>query len=701
VNEDRKIFRRDFLKYSFNTSGSVVLSSIIPGFWKNEQLATDKNWKNVHPKIFITNRQIKGLNSVHRLKQNIQSGHCLLLWNSIFEEAKKDINANPLLPSSIFPGRDVSSAKHNNPDWTICNAAGQRILRSALVNLISNKEEYKHIVLEQMEALFDKMLWPEWIDQSHKRFGHPADLRTGMLSLDVALAFDWMFPNLTDSEKDFIIDGLDRQGIQPFLKAISQNPWWTKDLNNWLTVIVGGLGIAGMAIDGSHPDSTKLIEYSKPLMKKYMSIYGQDGEFNESVAYANATKYPVMYYLAHQYFSKGKENTLTKRPFPQTCFWMMYMTLPPGRVAAFGDSHVDAKPDIKYIAAVASATKNSFLQWFYLQQTPQKADPLQLLFYDPTIKAKNPDGKMPTGKVFYDHGACISSRTDWNPNSTPCVVYCKAGREENHEHNDIGQLCIDGYGERLIVDLGSPSGYPADFFDKNRWKYYNASITGHNILMIGGRELKVPSRDRGQKFDSNFVNIKGKIIDFNFEERIGGYWKMNLTNAYQNVRSVRRSVIHFFPGIVVVLDEAKLLQEEEISLRWHTINNKEPDKNGNFLEEGENSKLFGYVQNLNKENVTLKRREHSYQSPFDKNRLGDPLVQRRECFIEAKTNAKACKFLSLFSVESKGGKQSKWDKLSSNWQIETSEGLISVEVNSREFSVSNVKTNKKLSVGLT
>jgi|TARA_B110000495_G_C22811364_1_gene473670 hypothetical protein len=40
----------------------------------------------------------------------------------------------------------------------------------------------------------------------------------------------------------------------------------------------------------------------------------------------------------------------------------------------------------------------------------------------------------------------------------------------------------------MIIDPGSPSGYPADFFDENRWKYYNASIIGHNVPMFGGRE---------------------------------------------------------------------------------------------------------------------------------------------------------------------------------------------------------------------
>ncbi len=704
MNDKEQIKRREFLKIATVLGGSYFFQKANlkakEKSIENNSLKTN-NQSEIHPRIFITDNEAKGLRTVSQLMEDIKTGHSLLLWNNILEKANADIGADPLLPSSIFPGRDISSARHNNPDWTICNEAGQRVLRGALVFLITGNQDYKKIALDQMVVLFDKKYWPEWMDQSHKRFGLRADLRTGMLSLDLSLAFDWLYNFMSESEREFVVEGLDRQGIQPYLDSIAKNPWWTKDFNNWLTVIVGGLGISGMALGKNHPDSQKLIDYSFPLMQRYMSIYGPDGEFNESVAYANATKYPVMYYLAHQYFSKGKDNILAKRPFPQTCFWTMYMTLPPGRVAAFGDSHIDSKPEVKYIAAVASATKSPLLQWFYSQYAQQKADPLQLLFYDPTVKSKDPDGELPTGKVFYGHGSCISSRTGWNPKTTPSVVYCKAGREENHEHNDIGQLCIDGYGERLIVDLGSPSGYPADFFEANRWKYHNASIKGHNILMIGGRELKVPSRDRGQKFDSNYANIKGKIIDSYFEEKLGGCWRLDLTNAYQNVRSVRRSVIHFFPGIVAVLDEAELIQEEEISLRWHTINRCEPEKNGNFLVTGENSSVSGFVQKLNEKDTILKRNEHSYFSPFDKNRLGDLLEQRRESYIEAKTVAKECKFISLFSVEPKSSNQLKWKQFNSNCQIDTRDGLIMVEVTSKDFSISNIDNNQKIKIDLT
>lgn len=684
---------------------SAVLggTALIPGlplnFRKNIYAGLQQNvQRQTRPGIYITGEEIPGLSSVAHLKSKIKSGHAKDLWEQILIKAEAERQLAPLLPSSRFPGRNESAAKHNNPDWTVCNEAGGRMLRAALVHLVTGDESCKVTALQQMEALFDHKRWPKWMDQAHERFGHPADLRTGMLSLDVALAFDWLYTSLSESERAFIIEGIDRQGVQPFLKSIAQNPWWTRDLNNWLTVIVGGLGIAGMALGEEHPDSKKLIDISIPLMKKYMSIYGPEGEFNESVAYANATKLVVNYYLAGYYWSRGGDNMLAEPPLPQTCYWKMHLTLPPGRVAAFGDAHVDTFPEVKYVAAVASVVRDKILQWFYLQNAPHTADPLQLLWYDPTLESENPQGKLRLGKAYYAHGACISSRTDWNPKSTVCVVYGKAGREENHEHNDLGQVCIDGFGDRLIVDLGSPSGYPADFFEENRWKYYNASVLGHNVLLIGNREMKVPKRGRGEKFGEELLKIQGKIVQSFFDDELGSYWRLDLTQAYTGIKSVFRTVVHLFPGIVAVLDEAVLFREEEISLRWHTINKCEPDAFGNFFVEGESAKLVGRVANVDAQEMKIMRNEHQYKPPFHLNRLGEPLDQRCESYIEAKVVGNSCRLLSLFEVCQKTDAPGAWEEFPGGWRISGTNGEFEVRVSEFDLSVLNVTEQKELKI---
>ena len=219
------------------------------------------------------------------------------------------------------------------------------------------------------------------------------------------------------------------------LESLAQDPWWVHDLHNWMTTIVGGLAIAGMALGDAHPKSQYLIEYAWPLMEEFLKIYGPEGENNESVAYANATVRPVSFYSAQRYASGGGTQRMEEAPFPQTGRWLMYFTLPPGRVAAFGDARTDAKPWVKHLAAIAAASRDGILQSFYLNHATPDADPVELLWYDASLEPVDPQDNIPLGRAYHGHGGCVSSRTSWDAESTACVIYGKASREENHEHN--------------------------------------------------------------------------------------------------------------------------------------------------------------------------------------------------------------------------------------------------------------------------
>lgn len=130
------------------------------------------------------------------------------------------------------------------------------------------------------------------------------------------------------------------------------------------------------------------------------------------------------------------------------------------------------------------------LQWYYLAYFKEMKSPMELLWFDPELKPESPAGKLPTGIAYREHGADLISRTDWKPLSTHCIVYGKAGRETNHDDNDVGQLLIDGLGERLIIDPGKPDPiYPKDYFGEAQYNYYTRSSTGHNVLVIGHEEM--------------------------------------------------------------------------------------------------------------------------------------------------------------------------------------------------------------------
>ncbi|HCC99314.1 MAG TPA: hypothetical protein DER64_02210, partial [Planctomycetaceae bacterium] len=280
----------------------------------------------MRPHLYVTARKVPGLLSVAELRQAIKSGHRKLLWDKVRKRADADLEAEP-----IVAGTDAN--------WIVCNDASQRILRASLAFLVTADDRYKESALQQIAVTFDTDKWPEhWRDDPGQPRNLPAGLRVGQLCAGIGLAYDWLHAGLTVKERKRIVAGLDRQGIQPYLKTVRQGNWQVAVLDNFMPNIVGGVGLAGMGLAEDHPDSDFLVRTARQRMKIYLSVFGPEGEWNESVDYSNSVRDTVEFYSGLRYWTTvrpdvSNDTTLAEHPFPQFCRWKMYMTLPPGRAA--------------------------------------------------------------------------------------------------------------------------------------------------------------------------------------------------------------------------------------------------------------------------------------------------------------------------------------------------------------------------------
>lgn len=617
------------------------------------------------PHLLLTAREKPGLRSVESLKKAVRDDFFRPYWESLQALALRDAALPPLLPGSVFPGRSAVQAQHANCDWGIVNAVCRRVQYAALAHLVTGEPGFRDSALRQMEALFDPAQWPIWRDKAHAHLA--ADLRTGTLSAALGLAYDWLAPSLNGEQRRWIVAGIDRCGIQPYWKAVREKAGFVTAMSNWTTCVVGGLGIAGMALGGDHPQSRELVDFAVPIMDSYLKQFGPDGEFNESVGYSNATILAVEFYLAHRYWTGGGANRLALAPFPPFGRWLMAMTLPPGRLAALGDSQIQAPPQTVQCAAIAAAARDPVLQGFwkdYPEPPGERCDLVKtLLWPDPSVEAQSPAGHLPKGRVFAAHGMVFSSRSDWNPRNAACVVYGKGGcGKEIHGHHDAGQVCIDGHGERLITDSANPSNYPADYFGPNRWRYHNAPAWGHNVLTFDGED------------QSESATARARWVSSAFDDERGGAWLLDLTDNYPGSTRVRRSLVHLLPGLVAVLDDAVLPVEKSIALRWHTADACEPASDGAFFIRRGAVRLAGRVINLEDGPLTLRRGEHAYEPPFDKGRLGEPLEQRHERYVEALLKGDRCRLLTLFAVIGPDEPDAAWSGGGGGWSIQTARG---------------------------
>ena len=631
-----------------------------------------------HPHLFVTAEKTADLRSLADVRRDILTGWPAELWKRLVDKVEEESRQEPWTPSMDLPFRPEGDVKHANREYQLVSFSANRVRDAALVALITGERSYVEAALGQIDALFDAERWPDWRDLAHARMGLTVDLRHGQLARSLGIAYDWLHGLLTDAERGRLLDGLDRRAIQPYKTAVEAGEWWANGQTNWMTCIVGGFGILGMGLGSDHPDANWLVEIARPRMEGYMGIFGPEDEFNESVQYASATMYVVDYFLAELYASAGERNPLAGYGLSDFCRWYLHCTVPPGRVLGFGDPAADMPPVVTHFSAVAAALRDPLIQWFYLQyadlmEPTHRQGALELLYYDPTLEASPPDADLPLGRAYRGEAQIITSRSSWDPTWTPSVVYSKAAQEHNHGHADWGQVCIDGYGERLIVDLGAPPRYPRD----QKERYYNYQQSGHNVLVFGSNETGgVSVNERRQ----------GTIVRAELDDARGGAWTMDLSAVYGEGCRVLRHVVHLLPRVAVVLDEAEPESPQPVSLRWHTIVPAELDQDGRFTVRGESAVLTGQVLRLDGEaEVDLGR--HEYHPPYDTDRLGEPYPKVREPFVEIKTTDRQCRILSLFCVFGPDERVAPWERSAEGWVIETAEGTVQVAMDGTDLVV--------------
>ncbi|MDP6779950.1 MAG: hypothetical protein QGI83_24555, partial [Candidatus Latescibacteria bacterium] len=182
------------------------------------------------------------------------------------------------------------------------------------------------------------------------------------------------------------------------------------------------------------------------------------------------------------------------------------------------------------------------------------------------------------------------------------------------------------------------------------------------------------------------------MVASDFDDEKGGWWKADLTGTYEGAKGIRRTVVHLNPGIVAVLDEAELEQAEEISLRWHTVDRCEPDAHGSFTIEAGEVRCAGQVARLDGELLSVERKEHAFEPPYDVDYYGIKRPQLYESYVEIIADDDRATFLALFCTYGPGETAGRWSEESGVWSIGMADGQARVAVTEDSIEVKNTGT---------
>ena len=327
------------------------------------------------------------------------------------------------------------------------------------------------------------------------------------IAVAVSLAYDWLYHEISDQERESFEDSLFRHVLAPALAAYDDHfAVWPRRRDNCTLVSNSAILVSALAVLDRYSEvSEQLIRKSLASSWNVFDGLAPDGAWPEGPSYWSlAMRYAGLMVAALEstlHYSFG----LADRPgFAQTGDFALHAVGPFGAAFNFGDSEpcLDVAPLAwfahRFRRPIDARLADQYDGW-YLPFTAIWAD---------RPKAKPPKIKVPTGKVFHSNNlACFRNTWSSDPAAHPVYLAIKGGNvcgagarspplpEDVFLHNqaDAGSFILDGARQRWIIDLGADDYDLPGYFDHGadnrsgpRWRYYRTHTAGHNTLVIDG-----------------------------------------------------------------------------------------------------------------------------------------------------------------------------------------------------------------------
>ncbi|MCD6509772.1 MAG: heparinase II/III family protein [Thermoprotei archaeon] len=425
-------------------------------------------------------------------------------------------------------------------------------LRSAFAYALTGDEEFAAFTMDLVKAI---MKAESWVMPPHRPL--KVDLGVAGVAGVLGLIYDWLWDYMDDNTKEEVRETLIKRALEPF-RNISSNKleWWSIATHNWRSVICGNMGLAALSICDGYD---KFKECIKEAIEGVIAVFdriGTDGGYDEGVGYwSYGIGEGVKFVEALKRVSQGEANLYDHPKLKITGHFALYLYTPDGKCFNFSDCGY-RPPSGWLIAKLASEYRDPYLQW--LAWKLRSEDPYYLIFYDESLKYKEPD--LPPHKLFKDIGVVVS-RSDWGNEAS--FLGFKAGTTfAPHSHLDINSFVFYAYGKRLIKDLGSWPYTPdkgLGFFDvrERRWCYEANSTLGHNTLLVDGMGQTYGPKSYGSIIKAEFTDV----IDVLISDGRRAYADM--------LKKFNRWLIFIKPRTLILVDEVESDRPRKFELLFH------------------------------------------------------------------------------------------------------------------------------------
>ncbi len=482
---------------------------------------------DVHPRLYVTADQWPVWRE--RIKTTHQA-----LWKPVAERLDKYKASPP-------PGRR----------WG--RGDGDHLAHLAFAWAMTEDPELLATAKKHLLALVAKDVWDPSTDLLH---GH---LLTG-----AAVAYDWLYPELTEQERSLVRTQLGKQAELQFRASTSGRGYWRNQfLQNHGHVNLAGLASAAAVLYGDDDRAEKWLALSDWFFRNVFAVSNPDGTSIEGLSYgAYALEYCLRYAeLAKSLLGRDYYDCKWFRQWPE---YLVHSTLPVmarhNWAMTFGDSPRAAESHLPVhtMFRIAAQYRDGRAQWIGQQLADMlgvgRSTHLCILWHDPTVKPI-PREALPTLGHMTDTGQ-IMMRSGWGADAVMVGLRCgpwqghavdgKATRDLGaaHAHPDVNSFQIYGYGKWLAIDPG----------------YTHLKRTpNHSTVLVNGAGQLGEGTEWFSSKDAQAHGHTAKILSA-VNQPTHDYVAGDATGAYHPGLGLGRFVRHWLlikPDVIVVVDDLR------------------------------------------------------------------------------------------------------------------------------------------------
>ena len=482
-----------------------------------------------HPRLFVTGDELARLRALAKLPPEQLAGqhpdfaqaHKQLIDKAEHSLTREEISVYGGRYRTAMPPAVPPRHEDNFPYWTGLSREIENCIQAmATAYLLTGDERYAEGCRAWTLALCE---WPTWNDPDYS--SHPSCLDTGHFCHAAAFAYDFLYDYLSPAQRETIAEALLIKGAEAVYQTGEKGWARTQSWPNGFAVVMGGMGVAGMAVLGDDERAGGYVEYARRRIEEFYDARDRDGGYVEGLVYGGYAMSLTMPFVGT--LAAHGDTALADHPYIERTLRFATYCLEPstGTSVNFCDSTYTSRA-YNSTAAWRARAGDGVARWYLDRALGAAAlysytPPLSVLWHPLDTQPVAPKDWEPAAH-YRDIGWTIM-RSGFEGKPEDILFAMRSGYHGSHCQLDQNSFMLNAGGQWLLQDPG----------------YGKTPTEGHSTLLVDGR---------GQSASG------GETVAFG---RLGNivYAAGDAARCYPGLKTFTRHAVMVDRAYLVVVDE--------------------------------------------------------------------------------------------------------------------------------------------------